>query len=144
MISISTAYQVVRSLKSKHPDLLRSLPSPRTVGANERTEPPSLPGLAMMPVRLVTNGLWPATDSATYLSGAAHNSKRPWGTIKSSEQKADKSRKGSSAARKGEGETPGKVSASTLATEIAELFDSVSVALNTSDSEQYDQVSDHP
>lgn len=100
----------------------------------EATEP-ACAGSGMMPIRLVTNGLWPVSTPTT---GPMVRFPNVHPAIANVELRAeDRGESYSGALGKTKKFTVG---AAVLATQIAELFDSVSVALNTADPVQYDEV----
>eukprot|EP00752_Nemacystus_decipiens_P014322 g12741.t1 len=178
--------EVVRSLRHRHADLLLRphQPPPTSVaaaaaGALGRTELDSGKGTApfsnsTMPVRLVTNGVWPVASGhelgsccpTVRVSGSAGTppeaaaataerflprgrrrggwSGRDEGDRDSAAQAERRSSQdvagGGPAGRGGSNAEADASAASTVASEIAELFDSVSVALNTADPMQYEEL----
>lgn len=153
--------QVVLSLRSRHAELLQLRPPASSLEGAESTrgsvrgnaadgtklrEEPVLPGLGTMPIRLVTNGLWPAVavshDAAIARPSAGVTIDGLATTIGSETRAGERGGQHDPAAR-GEGAGGAAwVGASVLATEVGEIFDAISVALNTADPAQYDQVRD--
>lgn len=158
---VSRHLQVVRSLRSRHANLLRlqQRAPPRLEAGSDQsrhgpvagaTEPAVAGHITMMPVRLVTNGLWPVV--AKPLTGPA-----PVGSDRSHKPETGGAfdripQDGSSSDIRGEHETAASggsgggesggaaATGAAFAAEVAELFDSVSVALNTADASQYEEV----
>lgn len=173
--------QVVHSLRNRQAGLLRPQEQPPTTPAAVEADREELvlgrsssaapPSYATVPVRLVTNGFWPAAAGqvlgsccptvdvagSTGTPAAAARFKRR-GRRKGDASAGEQREGGSSVAaqlsqrntrsipcsgRPTEGGGSGNevgVSAASVAREIAELFDSVSVALNTADPLQYNEV----
>lgn len=115
---------MVLALRSNHANLLR-----RPV--NSSTD--------VVKIRLVTNGLWPVVEQPDGQPLGALGSDR--GRLEGASGRGPDGVVRDSSWRKGEREDIGESgNAASLATEIAELFDSVSVALNSADTAQYDEV----
>eukprot|EP00903_Cladosiphon_okamuranus_P006408 g6272.t1 len=182
----SVVKEVVRSLKTRHAHLLRPREPPTanpsaavapgqaelTNGQTTSTAP--LP-CAAMPVRLVTNGFWPAASGQflsscsccpTIRASASGSTGTPAAAAAAAAEKSPQrgSTGGDASSMRGEGDgdsaaraerrqsqcsgpsrgrkpiPEADVSAASVASEITELFDSVSVALNTADPLQYDEL----
>lgn len=122
--------QIVETLRSRHGNLLRTTPAGS--GGRGASTTPSSSGVSRgspgggdaVPIRLVTNGLWlvappvpfPARTAPSIGEGGAGPDDDPDATCVQ------------------------KPAAAVLAAEIAELFDHVSIALNTAEPQQYNQV----
>lgn len=141
--------QVVRSLRLDHAHLLQKTKSTETEGKEQPRSPRAVAGTKpakerftnepdTMPFRLVTNGLWPVVSQAvtTSMLGSRGGNSPGASTL---DVEFDNGNGGllSNFSRRNEESIHG---AAAFASEVAELFDAVSVALNTADPLQYDQV----
>ncbi|CBN79125.1 conserved unknown protein [Ectocarpus siliculosus] len=164
---------VVMSLRSRHANLLRprSAENSKVDGSSADATPTG--GAAAtrpsqddaMPIRLVTNGLWPVVAVDEQVVGPPSpeaDTSRDIGEAKSNVDRQGRRRMGGSggvgggdfkvraasgtsggiADRSGSAErgAVASPSAASVARQIAEVFDSVSVALNTADPEQYQEL----
>lgn len=158
---------MVLSLRSRHATLLRPRQvSPATTPtgtdtAGTATERPVPAGT--MPIRLITNGFWPAAVLAERTTtgslpsvandgsggGTTQTLGRSMGRVEGEGRRGGGIGKDEAAdcfcLAEGRGDTSaalavGVDSAAFMAREISEIFDSVSVALNTADSAQYEEV----
>lgn len=137
------AAQVVMSLRSRHANLLqpRSAKNSNNVGGSSAGATPAGGGVSTrpsqedinssMPIRLITNGLWPVVAVEEQVGGGGGGG-------------AASGTSGGVADGSGCAERRGLASpsAASVARQIAEVFDSVSVALNTADPAQYQEVSE--
>lgn len=162
---------MVKSLRSRHAELLEALPdnggssstdtgkrqTKTTTGQNEAPGPAagSLKK-TIKPLRLATNGLWPAALAATTTAGTNDHPLDSIGRRRGQQETIAAERADFAAAAQDSSSSTGMQltfageertkrgndgPAAALAKEVAELFDSVSVALNTADPAQYEQVS---
>lgn len=148
------------SLRSRHADLLvlpvdGGLASTdtgkrrnTTAGQSEAPGPAARSATLRKPLRLVTNGLWPVLAATT--TGGANDHiissvrRRPLETVAGRDDDLAAAQGSSSTSMKtagGERPAGSNGDAAVLANELAQLFDSVSVALNTADPAQYEQAS---
>lgn len=141
---------MVRSLRLDHAHLLQKTKLTETEVKEKLRSPQAVAGWTMpgkerlpdeldgMPFRLVTNGLWPVVSQTitTPLFGSRGSGSPGTSTL---DVEFDDSNRGPvlSVHRRNE---EGANGAAAFAAEVAELFDAVSVALNTVDPLQYDQV----
>ena len=139
---------MVRSLRSHHAQLLQ-LPRSTEIAEEEQVQPRGSAACTKpaegavpeesnyMPLRLVTNGLWPVASQAVVTPVPRSHSEGPGMSTRGVEVNGGRTGHESGFGFLYEG---GADDAGALAAEIAELFDAVSVALNTADPLQYDQV----
>lgn len=163
------------SLRSRHANLLRPRPAENSKVDGSSADATPTGGAAttrpsqddVMPIRLVTNGLWPVVAVDEQVVGPPSpeaDTSGDTGEAKSNVDRQGRRRMGggggagggdfkvraasgtsggiadrSGSAERGAVASP---SAASVARQIAEVFDSVSVALNTADPAQYQEVSE--